>query len=127
MAQMEKLILELDESRRDNERLQGANMNLEMSVKKMQGDIIGINEERNQLNQVIQEKTLEVHRLGSQLDSFATVASEHRMYQQQNQEFKVNMLLMQTKIESMKDSYVQLEGRYQREAKKAEQYSLQAE
>ena len=69
-------------------------MNLEMSVKKMQGDIIGINEERNQLNQIIQDKTLEVHRLGSQLDSFATVAAEHRMYQQQNQEFKVNMGLM---------------------------------
>ena len=43
MSQMEKLILELDSSRRDNERLQGLNMDLELSVKRMQGDIIGMN------------------------------------------------------------------------------------
>ena len=56
MKQMERLILDLDDSRKDNERLQNNNMNLEMSIKKMQGDIIAFNEEKNQLVQLFQEK-----------------------------------------------------------------------
>ena len=120
MSQMESLILQLDESRRDNEKLQNSNMSLEHSVKKMQGDFIGINEERTQLNQIVQDKTLEVHRLGQQLDSFAAIASEHRIYQQQNQEYQV-------KMESMKNNYSQLESRYHKEMKKCEEYSNQVE
>jgi hypothetical protein len=59
-------------------------MTLEMSVRKMQGDIIGINEERVQLNQIIQDKSNEVSKLNQQLTSLAAIASEHRVYQQQN-------------------------------------------
>jgi hypothetical protein len=55
-----------------------------MSVRKMQGDIIGINEERVQLNQIIQDKSNEVSKLNQQLTSLAAIASEHRVYQQQN-------------------------------------------
>ena len=76
-------------------------MALHMSVRKMQGDIIGANEERNQLSQMLQEKTNEVHRISQKLELWAPIVSEHRIYQQQNQEY-------QKKMESLQNSHSQL-------------------
>ena len=87
MSQMEELVLKYDVSRRDNEKLESTNMDLETAVRKMQGDIIAINEDKMELTQLVQEKSGEVSRLNLKMDSLASIVSEHRVFQQQNQEY----------------------------------------
>jgi len=43
-------------------------MAMQMSVRKLQGDIIGVNEERTQLAQLLQDKTNEVTRMSQQIE-----------------------------------------------------------
>ena len=93
-------------------------MALQMSVRKLQGDIIGANEEKTQLAQLLQDKTSDFHRISQQLEQWTSIVSEHRVYQQQNQEY-------QKKMESLQGSYSQLESRYLKEVKRSEEYSNQ--
>ena len=43
LKQMESLVLDLDNSRRENDRLHNDNMNLELAFKRLQGELIGAN------------------------------------------------------------------------------------
>ena len=43
LKQMESLVLDLDNSRRENDRLHNDNMNLELAFKRLQWELIGAN------------------------------------------------------------------------------------
>ena len=47
LSQIEQLVLDLDSSRRENDRLQNDNMNMSITIKGLQGQVIGLVEERD--------------------------------------------------------------------------------
>lgn len=50
---MEKLILDLDLTRRENDKLQNNNMGLEMNTKKLQGQLMILGQEKEDMGRII--------------------------------------------------------------------------
>lgn len=58
LAQMEQLVLQLDHTRRENDRLHDDNMNLQTSLRGLQGQIITLQDERDERTRLLASQTL---------------------------------------------------------------------
>ncbi len=60
-------MLELDNSRRENERLHNDNITMESNLRKLQGDVMYLNQEREENSRLLQEKSSEMQRMNQQI------------------------------------------------------------
>lgn len=62
-------MLDLDNSRRENERLHNDNITMEGNLRKLQGDVMCMNQEREENARLVQEKSIELQKMSQQVES----------------------------------------------------------
>jgi chromosome segregation ATPase len=90
LAQMEQLVLDLDSSRRENDRLHNDNMNLEASLRGLQGQLIGLADEREDSNRLLNSQAVELQELRQKAEFLAGEGRARQQLEQQMQEQQVD-------------------------------------
>lgn len=96
--------MDLDTSRRENDRLQNDNMNMSITIKGLQGQLIGLVDEREERNRSFNAQSTELLELRQKVEYYVNEGKTRQGLEQAVQE-------TQKKMETMRGVMGQLEER----------------
>ena len=120
LEQMERLILQLDEARRENEQLSHENMHLQRTVNQQRSDIVAGFEEKEQAMRSITTKTNEIHTLNEEIHRLEDTIKQMQVYQQASQQYE-------EQLSKLQHGYWEMEEKLNHEQEKSYSFSVEVE